>query len=75
MFDFSGLGYTIQRLQAPLCVLFYATALLIAVRMPNVREIVSRFRYTTMRAIGLAILFLLCFLSLSGVATYIYFNF
>ena len=75
MFDFSGLGYTIQRIQAPFCVLFYAMALFIAVRMPNVREIASRFRYTALRAIGLAALFLLCFLSLSGVATYIYFNF
>ena len=75
MFDFSGLGYTMQRVQAPLCVLFYAMALFIAIRMPNVREIVSRFRYTALQAIGLAILFLLCFLSLSGVATYIYFNF
>jgi hypothetical protein len=50
-------------------------ALFIAVRMPNVREIASRFRYTALRAIGLAALFLLCFLSLSGVVTYIYFNF
>jgi hypothetical protein len=50
-------------------------ALFIAIRMPNVREIVSHFRYTALQAIGLAILFLLCFLSLSGVATYIYFNF
>ena len=75
LFDYSGLGYRIQQLQIPICVAFYALAVFIAVKMPNIREIADKFRFTVWRAIGLAVLFLLCFLSLSGVTTFIYFNF
>ena len=75
MFDFSGLLYGLQRMQTPFCIFFYFLAFFIALKMPNVREIASRIRYTALNAMGLAILFLLCLLSLSGVTTYIYFNF
>ena len=75
LFDLSGLGYKVQTMQTPICFGFNLLSFFIATCMPNVREIASRFRYTAIRAIGLAALFMLCFLSLSGVATYIYFNF
>lgn len=75
MFDVSGIGLNLYLPQAIFCVFFYVLALFIAVRMPNVREIVSRFKYNAINALGLAVLFMLCFLSLSGVTKYIYFNF
>ncbi|MCR4618658.1 MAG: MBOAT family protein [Lachnospiraceae bacterium] len=58
-----------------LTVCYILLALIIIVLMPNCKKIVSDFKPKAYKAVLLAVLFIWCFVCLSGVSTYIYYNF
>ena len=58
-----------------LCLGYLLTAFAIILVLPNVHEIVQKWKPKVWHAVGLAFLFLWSFVSLAGVSTFIYYNF
>ena len=58
-----------------LMIAFTLFALLITFFAPNVHELADRTKYSTFIAVMLSLLFVWCVVSLSGVSTFLYFNF
>lgn len=58
-----------------LCTLYILAALALIVFAPNCKDIMAKFKPKRWKGVVLAFLFIWCFVSLSGVSTYIYYNF
>lgn len=82
-FNLSELWYVLKVLhltnwgfsQYILMVLFTLFAMVVTFFAPNVHEMADRTKYGTLTAILLAVVLVWCIVSLSGVSTFLYFNF